>query len=77
MVMEGSGASPGHLVSLLYGLFALVWLLECWGACWSWPSSHFGRFVYRVDRYATRDIGWVRDVGWVRDDVCRFALDIG
>ena len=45
MVMEGGGASPGHLVSLLYGLFALVWLLECWGACWSWPSSHFGRFM--------------------------------
>ena len=43
-VIEGSGACPGHLVSMLGGWFALVWLLGCWGACWSAPLSHFGRF---------------------------------
>ena len=44
MVIEGSGACPGHLVSMLGGWFALGWLFECWGACWSAPLSHFGRF---------------------------------
>ena len=54
----------GLVVRVLGSILELA-ILSFWSIC------------VPVDRYATRDIGWVRDVGWVRDDVCRFALDIG